>query len=397
MNLFPFPIRHRLLTGVFTATTAMLIPAPAQVPADLALPDYTRDTAKILPEKTPLIQLALLLDTSSSMDGLINQAKGQLWSMVNAFVQVKKDGKNPLFQVALYEYGRNSLPRETGFTRKVVGFTNDLDELSQNLMALKATQVSGSDERCGHVLHRALQELAWSPVAEDLKVICIAGNESFAQGGIDYRIPCQMAVKNNISTNTIFCGNYASGSSLQWKLGAQLGGGNYSAIDHNVSYRSVSAPQDGELSTLNATLNDTYIPYTDFGLGAKQRQEAADEAAEGLAQSSLSERASLKATRLYQTSDWDLVEACQKSGFDLAAVPEACLPVAMKKMSDAEKRVHLTQQMEKRKAIQKKITALSETRSKYLAKLSSSQANTLDKAVIDSLKAQAEKKKFVLK
>ncbi len=33
--------------------------------------------------KAPLIQLAILLDTSNSMDGLIAQAKTQLWQIVN--------------------------------------------------------------------------------------------------------------------------------------------------------------------------------------------------------------------------------------------------------------------------------------------------------------------------
>ena len=31
----------------------------------------------------PVVQIALLLDTSSSMDGLIDQAKSQLWKIVN--------------------------------------------------------------------------------------------------------------------------------------------------------------------------------------------------------------------------------------------------------------------------------------------------------------------------
>ena len=52
------------------------------------------------------IQLAILLDTSSSMDGLIDQAKTQLWKIVNEFATAKKDGKAPRLQVALYEYGK---------------------------------------------------------------------------------------------------------------------------------------------------------------------------------------------------------------------------------------------------------------------------------------------------
>ena len=35
--------------------------------------------------KNNIVKIALLLDTSNSMDGLINQAKAQLWDIVNKF------------------------------------------------------------------------------------------------------------------------------------------------------------------------------------------------------------------------------------------------------------------------------------------------------------------------
>lgn len=46
----------------------------------------------------PLIQVALLLDTSNSMDGLIDQAKTQLWNIVSEFATAKRDGKTPELQ-----------------------------------------------------------------------------------------------------------------------------------------------------------------------------------------------------------------------------------------------------------------------------------------------------------
>jgi len=41
-----------------------------------------------------LIQMAILLDTSNSMDGLIDQAKSQLWKIVNELALSKKNGKS---------------------------------------------------------------------------------------------------------------------------------------------------------------------------------------------------------------------------------------------------------------------------------------------------------------
>jgi hypothetical protein len=47
-------------------------------------------------EKQPVVQIALLLDTSSSMDGLIAQAKSQLWKIVNEFINAKQNGVRPV-------------------------------------------------------------------------------------------------------------------------------------------------------------------------------------------------------------------------------------------------------------------------------------------------------------
>ena len=41
------------------------------------------------------IKVALLLDTSNSMDGLIDQAKAQLWDIINELSYAKYGGKNP--------------------------------------------------------------------------------------------------------------------------------------------------------------------------------------------------------------------------------------------------------------------------------------------------------------
>ena len=61
--------------------------------------------------KDQSIMLALLLDTSNSMDGLIDQAKSQLWKIVNELAAAKcGDGSAPNIKIALYEYGNDGLP-----------------------------------------------------------------------------------------------------------------------------------------------------------------------------------------------------------------------------------------------------------------------------------------------
>src|SRR5438034_11119598 len=83
--------------------------------------------AKDPPRRAPAVQIALLLDTSNSMDGLIDQAKSQLWSVVNEFIRARRDGRPASIEVALYEYGNDKLPAQEGFVRMVLPLTDDLD------------------------------------------------------------------------------------------------------------------------------------------------------------------------------------------------------------------------------------------------------------------------------
>src|SRR5437867_9162948 len=89
-------------------------------------------TEKTVAQK-PLVQIAILLDTSNSMDGLIEQAKGQLWKICNEFIKARQSGVVPEVQVALYEYGKNSLSQQSGWIRRIQPLTTDLDKISEEL------------------------------------------------------------------------------------------------------------------------------------------------------------------------------------------------------------------------------------------------------------------------
>jgi hypothetical protein len=158
-------------------------------------------TEKTVAQK-PLVQIAILLDTSSSMDGLIEQAKGQLWKICNEFIKARQNGVAPEVQVALYEYGKSSLSQQSGWIRKIQPLTTDLDKISEELFALTT---NGGDEYCGWVIKQAVNELDWSPRPDVYKVIFIAGNEPFTQGPVNYAESCKAAISKGIIVNTIHC------------------------------------------------------------------------------------------------------------------------------------------------------------------------------------------------
>ena len=339
-----------------------------------------------------MIQVAILLDTSNSMDGLIDQAKTQLWKIVNELARSKKGGEPINLNVALYEYGKDSIPAEEGYLRMIVPLTTDLDKISDELFKLST---NGGSEYCGTVIESAVDGLKWSKSNDDLKIIVIAGNEPFTQGQVDYRKACADAIKRGIIVNTIFCGNFDEGLNSGWKDGADLADGKYMNIDQNQQIVQISAPQDKELAQLGMELNETYIAYGDAGEVGKKMQAMQDANSMGLNPAVMAERSVAKASGQYKNESWDLVDAEKEGKVDLTKLDEVKLPDEMKQMTMDERKDYVDKMAKKREEIQNKINQLDEARRKYIAnKQLENQNDTFDAALINAVREQAEKKNF---
>ena len=354
---------------------------------------------KVLPRvrvdtSSPRIQLAILLDTSGSMSGLIDQARTELWAVVNEFITVKQNGKAPELDVALYEYGKSALPQKEGYIRKIVGFSNDLDKVSQELFALKT---NGGSEYCGWVIQDAVKQLDWSQAANDLKVIFIAGNEPFTQGPVDYKESCKAAIEKGIIVNTIHCGSLEQGISGKWKDGALVADGSYLCINHNRKAVEISAPQDAEIVKLSEELNDTYIAYGREGARYKKNQVAQDRNSSSISISNMAQRAATKSSRYYRNDKWDIVDAMKDGKVKLEEMESSELPKEMQTMDKSEQEKYVAEKAEKRAVIQKKIQKLNAERKEYIAaemKKIAGADKSLGSAIIKAVRKQAESRKF---
>lgn len=343
--------------------------------------------------KKNTIKVALLLDTSNSMDGLINQAKTQLWEIVNELSYARCENENPDLQIALYEYGNDNLSSREGYIRQVLGFSSDLDEISEKLFALRT---NGGNEFCGEVIQTSLKQLEWGSNKNDLKLIFIAGNEPFTQGNIHYRDAAALANEEDVVVNTIFCGNYNTGIHGKWQDGARLTNGDYMAIDQNETIVHIASPYDKEIIILNKKLNDTYIYYGNQGRSKIRMQAIQDSNAAELDEVVEVKRAVSKSSRVYKNSTWDLVDAEKEKGFSYDKVDKKSLPKELQGKSTSEIKKHVAAQSAKRKEIQKKINELNSKRNKYVAaKQQAANIKSLDKAMIEAIKKQAKKKNYV--
>ena len=345
--------------------------------------------------KKPLVQIAILLDTSGSMEGLIEQTKSQLWKIVNEFAKAKQGGQTPEVQVALYEYGKSSLAAANGWIRQIQPLTTDLDKISEELFALRT---NGGDEYCGWVIKEAVNNLEWSPATSAYKAIFIAGNEPFTQGPVNYAESCKAAITKGIIVNTIHCGAEAEGISTKWKDGADLADGKYLVIDQNRAVVSIAAPQDQEIAKLGVALNQTYLAYGAKGALGASRQVAQDANVNSLAPASgaVAQRAVAKASANYRNASWDLVDAMKENPADVAKLKTEELPAEMQKLSGAERKAYVETKARERAEMQAKINELNREREKFVAARMKeiSGTNTLDAVVISAVREQSAKRNF---
>ncbi|MGI9544865.1 MAG: vWA domain-containing protein [Cyclobacteriaceae bacterium] len=339
------------------------------------------------------IRLGLLLDTSNSMDGLIDQAKSQLWNIVDELADAKYEGDPADLHIALYEYGNDDLSIRNGYVRQVSDFTQDLDEVSRLLFQLRT---NGGSEYCGTVMRDALQEMDWGGNSSDLKMIFIAGNEPFNQGHINFERVCKDAAKRKVLINTIFCGDYQEGINTFWQTGATLGKGKYMNIDMDQQTVYVPSPYDARIDALNDQLNDTYIAFGVKGRQSKAKQLQEDQNAESYSRSNKVKRAISKSKHVYKNESWDLVDASKKEGFDIEKIEKDDLPDEMRSMNLEEKKGYLSSKETERKKLQEEIQQLGLERKKYVKNVqdSLSQDNQLEEAILNSVKSQAEKNSF---
>tara|TARA_R110002096_G_scaffold279167_4_gene473398 strand:- start:87 stop:1244 length:1158 start_codon:yes stop_codon:yes gene_type:complete len=342
------------------------------------------------PEKQ-FIKVALLLDTSNSMDGLIDQAKAQLWDIVNELSYAKCNNEKPNLQIALYEYGNDRLNGREGYIRQVLAFSGDLDEISKELFSLTT---NGGKEYCGQVIQTSLNQLNWGKNPDDLKLIFIAGNEPFTQGKVNYKDASTHAKEKDVTINTIFCGDYNQGISSYWKDGAQLTSGNYMAINQNNKTVHIASPYDDEILILNQKLNKTYVIYGARGREKIALQAEQDTNAGYLSKANAVSRTVSKSSHLYKNKSWDLVDAVDLEEVSVEDIKDDALPQELQGKSTEDIKKYVAEKKKAREAIQDKIQELNTKRKVYISEQKTENKNGLENAMTKAIKEQAKKKKY---
>jgi len=338
------------------------------------------------------VDLAICLDTSGSMNGLIDAARQKLWAIVNDLALAQPI---PRLRVALLTFGNDGHPAEMGWVRVDHAFTEDLDAISQQLFALTT---NGGTELVGRVLKAASERLEWSDDPAALKVVMVAGNESAEQDSeVDFRTICKSLIERGIVVNSIYCGNPADGLAPAWQEVARRADGQFASIDQQNGTIVISTPFDGELAALSSAINETFIAYGAAGQAAAENQVRQDQNAQGCNDAAAAARACTKAGAFYKCS-WDLVDAVKGGSVKLEDVKKEELPEKMRELTIDERRKCVDAAWAKRQEIQKKIQGVGEKRARHIeAEMHRQGAKddaAFDRAVRDAIRRQAESKGF---
>ena len=369
------------------------------------------------------IDLAICLDTSGSMSGLIESAKQRLWALVNDLAVAEP---TPRLRVALLTYGSPSYGAEDGYVHVQVPLTDDLDMVSMKLFELGT---DGGDEYVARVTDSAAKNLAWSKEEAAVKMIVVAGNEAATQDPqVTLEQACGFAIEKGIVVSSLYCregGQQAQtrGSNslaqtvapanaagptpiamplddiaLGWKRVATLADGAFAMIDQDSGVVIMETPLDDKLAALSTEINGTYIPYGSNAQWACSNQAVQDANAIGLNNEAAASRALTKGGGLY-VCGWDLVDALEGGTVEPDAIDRELLGEEHKELTDDELLALVDTKRAERAKIRAAIAELGEQREAWLVNeretLGVDESASFDSPIRFALRDLAETRGFV--
>tara|TARA_R110002072_G_scaffold269796_2_gene429130 strand:+ start:44493 stop:45962 length:1470 start_codon:yes stop_codon:yes gene_type:complete len=382
----------RATCSLFALASFALAQAPiASVPIRVKPVDTDKPVVAAM-KSSRAIDLVICLDISGSMNGLINAARQNLWSIVNDMATLQPQ---PELRVALLTYGSPAYGQETGFVAIQSELTTDLDLVSQKLFALST---NGGSEYVARVVKRSIDDLKWSSDPQALKLIFVAGNEAATQDPeFDAMQMASTAIGKGILVNTIYCGNQQKQEAEGWRQVARMADGKFVAIEQD-QVAVIETPFDKELMALSSQINTTYLTFGANRTAWSANQIAQDGNALTLNPAAAAQRCQTKASSLYFNPTYDLCDAIKNPKFDLAAVKKKDLPEKLRKLTPEQLKAHVVTMQEKRGKIQKQVAEIGRKRDAFVQAERRKNAKDGEKlfedAILESVREQARSRGF---
>jgi uncharacterized protein YegL len=343
---------------VATATGIALFPALQKAQAT--------QTTQVAPGQSHRIEVVFVLDTTSSMSGLIQAAKEKIWSIATTMASARQ---NPDIKMGLVAFR----DRGDAYITRVFDLSDDLDSMYVSLMDFRAQGGGDGPESVNQALYDAIHKVSWSNDSNVYRVVFLVGD---APPHMDYRndvkypVTLAAAASKGIVVNAIQSGQHQF-TRPAWQQIASLGHGQYFQVEDSGNAVAVSTPFDEKLSRLAAELEGTRLYYGDEETKKVQKAklDATARLRKELSTEALARRDTFNATASGKTNllgESELVDAISSGRIELDEIEEANLPASLQAMAPVEQMEVITEQAKRRDQLQQEIRELSASRSDFI-------------------------------
>jgi hypothetical protein len=373
-------------TALVGLTVAAIAAYPAVRSAAIALPPLDK------PPAADKIEVVFVLDTTSSMSGLIETAKEKIWSIATTMAQAEQAPEIRMGLVAFRDRG-------DAYVTQIQDLSPDLDTMYATLMQFVAAGGGDGPESVNAALDAAVNRISWSADQDSFKVVFLVGDApphmDYA-GERQYREIASEAAARGIVVNTIQCGEVQQ-TEAPWIEIARLGNGRYMRVGQGGDGFAVATPYDQKIADLSAELDGTRVFFgsDDERAGFDLKLAATAAVHEAATVAAQARRAVFNSTAAGVASlfgDQDLVDAVTAGRVKLEEVPSAALPEPLRELEPAEREAELNAIAEKRADLGRQIDELAAARSDYIkerVEAAGGAAGSLDLQIYEAVRDQA--------
>ena len=370
-----------------TASGIALVPMVKQAQAI-----QNTNTNTTVPAQSHRVEVVFILDTTSSMSGLIQAAKEKIWSIASTMASAQQ---NPDIRMGLVAFR----DRGDAYVTRVYDLSDDLDSMYASLMDFRAVGGGDGPESVNQALYDAIHKVSWSQDSNVYRVAFLVGDApphmDYADD-VKYPVTLAAAARKGIVVNTIQSGQHQY-TRPAWQQIAALGQGNYFQVEDSGNAVAVATPFDDKLSKLATELEDTRLYFGDEETRAKQKAklDANSRLRKELSTEALARRSAYNATESGKKNllgESELVDAVTSGRVDLEEIEREDLPASIQMMAPAEAMEVITEQAQRREALKQEIRELSESRNRFIRKKVEAEGgadDSLDEKIYRAVKDQA--------
>lgn len=348
------------------------------------------------------VQVVFVLDATGSMAGLIGAAKEKIWSIASSFAQA--DSTTVEVGLVFYRDKRDE------FVTKQIALSQDVDEVYEKLMAIKADGGGDSPESVNQGLYEAVSKMGWNKDTSTFKTVFLVGDQPphmDYDDDVKYPQTCALAKEKDIILNTILMGNDQTAKNI-WKQIAKCSLGDFTQVDMNANNLTVETPYDEKIAELSAQMDDTRLYY---GTEEEKKKQATKKVQSQKLKTNLS--AATAARRAEYNMDTksgkdsylgtkELLNDYKGGKVNVETIQKEKLPNEIASLSPAERKDYLDKLVKRRDSLDVSIKQLISQRKEYVDKELSKRKkeeveSSLDYKIYENVKKQAEKKKINMK